>query len=324
MSEYSRPFPADEPNQTESAPADDQHGKTISVRKLIANRRNAKKSTGPRSPRGKAHSSRNALKHGLFARPRMEFALLGEDASQYEELKTALSAEYKPLGVLEELEVEQILECWWNLRRAKRYETALARTAVRDFGREEIWRQLEHSMPRDVADDQLILMLQEVENKIAATGRVPDGFNEKLGAMRPALGSVWPLFERTADEELRKLCEPGQHPWKFSPDEYSAQRTWLTVIGVIEFLKQQQTFRITNSREIAIAERIIPDGPRLDGLLRYRAATERSLARAQDRLAKLQEQRNVDPVTAPRTISVAGNFEPIHETKDSAPSSKVG
>jgi len=222
MSEYSRPFPADEPNQTESAPADDQQGKTISVRKLIANRRNAKKSTGPRTTQGRAHSSRNGLKHGLFARPRMEFALLGEDASQYEELKTALFAEYKPLGVLEELEVEQILECWWGLRRAKRYETALARIAVRDFGREEIWRQLEHCMPRDAADDQLILMLQEVENRIAATGRVPDDFNEKLGAMRPALGSVWPLYERTADEELRKLCEPGQHPWEFSPEEYSA------------------------------------------------------------------------------------------------------
>jgi len=52
--------------------------------------------------------------------------------------------------------------------------------------------------------------------------RVPDDFNEKLGAMRPALGSVWPLYERTADEELRKLCEPGQHPWEFSPEEYSA------------------------------------------------------------------------------------------------------
>ena len=79
MSEDSSPFPVNEPNQTAPAPADGQHRKAISVRKLIANRRNAKKSTGPRTPQGKAYSSRNALKHGLFGRPQLEFALLGED-----------------------------------------------------------------------------------------------------------------------------------------------------------------------------------------------------------------------------------------------------
>jgi len=38
-----------------------------SERKLAANRENAKKSTGPKTPTGKAFSRRNALKHGLFA-----------------------------------------------------------------------------------------------------------------------------------------------------------------------------------------------------------------------------------------------------------------
>jgi hypothetical protein len=38
-----------------------------SVRKQEANRRNAQKSTGPRTPAGRARASRNALKHGLAA-----------------------------------------------------------------------------------------------------------------------------------------------------------------------------------------------------------------------------------------------------------------
>ena len=41
---------------------------TISERKLKANQANAKKSTGPRTPQGKAYSSANSLKHGLLAK----------------------------------------------------------------------------------------------------------------------------------------------------------------------------------------------------------------------------------------------------------------
>ena len=48
----------------------------ISRRKLRANRDNAKKSTGPRTPEGKHRSSQNATPHGIFCQ---DLCLPGED-----------------------------------------------------------------------------------------------------------------------------------------------------------------------------------------------------------------------------------------------------
>jgi hypothetical protein len=48
--------------------AEENPEKQISAKQYEANRKNAKKSTGPRTPEGKAASSKNALKHGIFAK----------------------------------------------------------------------------------------------------------------------------------------------------------------------------------------------------------------------------------------------------------------
>ena len=47
---------------------------------IQANRQNAQKSTGPRTPQGKAVVAQNALKHGLLAR---QAVIVGEDQGQF-------------------------------------------------------------------------------------------------------------------------------------------------------------------------------------------------------------------------------------------------
>ena len=55
------------PGRASSIPAGDSTAKVkrpVSARRLEANRRNALKSTGPRTAAGKARSARNSRKHG--------------------------------------------------------------------------------------------------------------------------------------------------------------------------------------------------------------------------------------------------------------------
>src|SRR5260221_7415651 len=72
--------------------------------KLEANRRNSRKSTGPRSERGKAHSKRNAVTHGIFARR----LLPGENPAVYAELEEQLDRELSPIGLIECFVADQI------------------------------------------------------------------------------------------------------------------------------------------------------------------------------------------------------------------------
>ncbi len=83
--------------------------------RVAANRANAQKSTGPRTPEGKETASQNALKHGLFAR---EGVIRGEDQDEFEIHRERLLAQLNPVGPLEEILADRIVDLSWRLKRA--------------------------------------------------------------------------------------------------------------------------------------------------------------------------------------------------------------
>jgi hypothetical protein len=93
-----------------------------SAKKAQANRHNALKSTGPKTPEGKASVRHNALKHGLLAQ---EVLLPEEDEEALRELDERLRAELRPEGEMEDLLVEQIVATQWRLRRMRRVEAGV-------------------------------------------------------------------------------------------------------------------------------------------------------------------------------------------------------
>jgi len=95
-------------------------------KQTAANRRNARKSTGPTSPQGKATASMNNLRHGLRART---VILPGEKQEDFDEILSGLQDEYAPQCPSEQYLVNQAAIAQWKLVRAEAYE---ARSCEKD------------------------------------------------------------------------------------------------------------------------------------------------------------------------------------------------
>lgn len=82
--------------------------KTASSRKIEANRRNAQHSTGPKTDEGKAKSSQNSIKHGIFVTKFLNGAT-PDTTAEIQELAAGLREHYEPKGILEEILVQKIV-----------------------------------------------------------------------------------------------------------------------------------------------------------------------------------------------------------------------
>jgi hypothetical protein len=101
--------------------------------RLEAARRNAQRSTGPRSQAGKQRVRMNALKHGCDAAPENEAAVmraLGEDPARYAALKRDLMSSYGPGDALWDQQLEDLAKLYWRRNRIERMETGLMRRAL--------------------------------------------------------------------------------------------------------------------------------------------------------------------------------------------------
>ena len=90
-----------------------------SQKQIEANRRNAQKSTGPRTPQGKARSSRNAVKHGLTA---TRVVMFDEDGEEFEGIRQQLVEELAPGGGFSAILAGRIAAASWRLKRAGKIE----------------------------------------------------------------------------------------------------------------------------------------------------------------------------------------------------------
>jgi len=105
----------------------------MSEKRITANRRNALKSTGPKTPEGKAKTSMNALKHGLRSAS-MAVPVL-ENPEDWEVHRSLVVRDLNPVGYLETILAERAAAMLWRLGRVVRYESAVVSNAINDVGK---------------------------------------------------------------------------------------------------------------------------------------------------------------------------------------------
>ncbi|MCU1238650.1 MAG: hypothetical protein JWP63_6617 [Candidatus Solibacter sp.] len=92
------------------------------LRQIEANRRNAQKSTGPKTSAGKSAASANALKIGIYSTAAV---LPFEDAGALAILAAGLHARFSPATPETRFHIDEFIRAEWELRRLRRAEAEL-------------------------------------------------------------------------------------------------------------------------------------------------------------------------------------------------------
>jgi len=125
---------------------------------IQANRRNAQKSTGPKTAEGKAVVAQNALKHGLFAH---ENVIKCEKQADFDRFREELLMGLSPVGGVEAMLAERVVSLSWRLKRVERMSNEVldVKIAQATAGSWDQSRRREAGLAEDSGDGQPELIL---------------------------------------------------------------------------------------------------------------------------------------------------------------------
>jgi hypothetical protein len=171
--------------------------KSISEKRLAANRENAKKSSGPRTEDGKARSSRNAVKHGFRSASFCVVRL--EDLDEVEKLKADAVACYRPVNSQELVAVERIAMAQQQIFRGGRLDAGMFTSALNEV----LDRTNRPILPMDpdmVGDGDIEITRQQNRNYCIA-----EGFR-RIAKESHAIGLML-RYRAQAEREYRRAIE---------------------------------------------------------------------------------------------------------------------
>ncbi len=254
------------------------------------NRRNAQKSTGPRTPEGKNRSRFNAVKHGMTART---LVLPGEDPDALQERLDSWIGNLQPQNDVEQFLVEQAVQSSWKLDRADRAEVARFSHIIETLPVLEANRQQEEAaaLGRRLFSDRngsgsIKLQSQILEallpGRKSQTSRPLDVLDH-AGAIVRRLESTGPGCQWMLDRwiELRAILDQGQ--------------TWPSIekSRAIRLLGKPPLNLTAEEWENHCERRRANPHPEIDGYLTRKLDRQLVEGLAQDQAATIEELRSV-------------------------------
>ena len=260
-------------------------------KQTAANQANAQKSTGAKTPEGKAVVATNAVRHGLLA---SRLFLTGEDPAEFAALQDDLRAALRPAGMLELALVEKIAVALWKQRRLVTAETAaleLGRRMEQSGVRQAMSRALDDNL-FNAADweppDQDTIDRQKWRKKVVAEFEAVDDLVLESNDL-VALAKEAPLLSDHFNEEAEQedmtaeaylgYQDNGLVGWAYE------LRDWCEK----ELAKEARRPLIQSVTKLVQAEKSAPITNQL--MMRYQVALDGELYRAMDSLRKQQEWR---------------------------------
>lgn len=293
---------------------------TTSHRKREANRKNAQRSTGPRTAEGKAVSALNATHHGLLVVSPVVEAL--ERAEEWEALRGGLVAALRPADALEDLLASRVALAAWRLGRVARYE------------REAVALLQEEALDCTAADEAgPVERAEGTADHYAVYAALPgmadaDAFDPSWAVtiLSDAAETVG------ADDFPRPEGCPATHEHQESWPGWTAGNVRASLAamekregeeGILQHMiewrraerdkAQAQVGRLTTKVERKKRERILPNQDTIEKITRYEAHLERGLYRALHELWRIQAARSGGHVPAPAVLDVDAAVEPQQE-----------
>ena len=266
----------------------------ISEKKIEANRRNARQSTGPKTDAGKHASRLNAVTHGLLANAVVITAGdYQEDEQEFAQLLEELREQFTPVGVAEDLEVQKIALCYWRKMRAVRYEHGAIRKRTGDLReREELSREerfdlalgLGSNLERSSRGIQYLIDYLEYVKQEVLDGTVSGESQEWLEQKFPDEFAPPDEMEPGGESADGHVGIPPGYLRELS-DGIAAQ---LRRLGPLRE-------KVAEIEELNLESKIraaaLPGPGVVDKLIRYETSNDRALDRAFNRLEGMQARR---------------------------------
>jgi len=292
--------------------------KTMSLKQLEANRRNAQKSTGPKTPEGQAVSKMNAFQHGILSKEAVvRGRCIQEDDQEFLALHQRLWVELKPVGLLEEMLVDDIVTARWRMRRAlkaesgeialnvdkgewdRKYQNPTPELQQWELHGDPSWDMM-HSAFGNLINEEL---LKGVRASVEQEGELTEAAIKAVNFR----GKPYSLTD-----DLKNLhLSLQQNPDGLEPSALRAKQK----AEALAFI-DKKLYRISWRRPECIereemeeaarqAAALLPPLAVLDKIMRYEKKLERQMHRAMNQLERLQRRRQGEVVPPPLALEVS-------------------